>query len=78
MFLKDTCYGYINPTDGRVNAVILFDQGFEVSSGIYSRGLHKGMQLITLSRQLVLKCPTRSQRKNWVDTFKEVAYDSGK
>lgn len=76
-FLKETCFGYMNPRTGRIGSVVLFDQGFEVSSGSYSRGLHKGMQLSTLSRHLTIKCWTRSKRKSWVNTFKKFANQEG-
>lgn len=73
-FVKDTCFGYIDPKDGRVKCVVLLDQGFEVSVGMqYAAGLRKGFQILTLTRHLVLKCPTRSQRKAWLDTLKDVA-----
>lgn len=76
-FIKDTFFGYINPKDGRIGSVILFDQGFEVASGMYSRGLHKGMQIVTLSRQIFIKCSSRSQRKYWVEALKETAQNYG-
>lgn len=76
-FIKDTFFGYMNPKDGRIAGVILFDQGFEVASGMYSRGLHKGMQIVTLSRQIFIKCSTRSQRKTWVESFKYIAQNNG-
>ncbi|GJQ65160.1 Pld [Trypoxylus dichotomus] len=69
-FLKDTCFGYIDPSSGLTKCVILYDRGFEVSSGIYSTGLQKAFQVITLSRQLVVKCKTRSGRNEWLESLK--------
>ncbi|XP_022901663.2 phospholipase D1 isoform X1 [Onthophagus taurus] len=69
-FLKDTCFGYVDPNTGVLKCVILYDQGFEVSSAAYATGLHKGFQIITLSRQIVLKAKTRSERKLWIDNLK--------
>ncbi|XP_044253873.1 phospholipase D1 isoform X2 [Tribolium madens] len=72
-FIKDTCFGYINPEDGMVKCVILFDQGFEVASGLYSIGLQTGFQIQTLSRQIAFKCWTRRKGREWIETLKEVA-----
>lgn len=47
---KDTFLCYISPKDGRVRSVILIDSGFEVSSGVYTSGLHRGIVIITHSR----------------------------
>ncbi|KPJ20728.1 Phospholipase D1 [Papilio xuthus] len=52
LFVKDTFFGYIRPTDGAIKAVMLFDQGFEVSSGMYSTGLNHGLQILNQSRQM--------------------------
>ncbi|KAL3266697.1 hypothetical protein HHI36_010859 [Cryptolaemus montrouzieri] len=77
-FVKDTYFGYINPKDGRVNAVILFDQGFEVASGMYSVGLHTGFQILTLSRQIAFKCWTKRKCKEWIEALKEMAGTTGR
>lgn len=50
LFVKDTYLGYIRPKDGRVKCVMLFDSGFEVSSGMYSTGMHNGLQIVNHSR----------------------------
>lgn len=42
--------GYINPKDGVVKNIMLFDSGFEVSSSMYATGLSHGLQIATLSR----------------------------
>ncbi|XP_044748826.1 phospholipase D2 isoform X3 [Coccinella septempunctata] len=72
-FVKDTYFGYINPNDGRINAVILFDQGFEVGSGMYSVGLHTGFQILTMSRQITFKSWTKRKCKEWIEALKETA-----
>lgn len=77
-YLQDTCFGYINPKDGRVKSVILFDQGFEVSTGLYSMGLQTGFHTLTLSRQVAFKCWTRRRVKEWVAALKETASTTGK
>ncbi|XP_018573262.1 phospholipase D2 isoform X1 [Anoplophora glabripennis] len=77
-FIKDTFFGYINPDTGRVNRVVLFDQGFEVASGSYALGLHTGFQIQTLSRQLTINCWTRRRSKEWIEALKEVAATSAR
>lgn len=77
-FIKDTFFGYMNPDNGRVKAVILFDQGFEVASGMYSIGLQTGFQIQTLSRQLTFKCWTRRKSKEWIESLKEIAASTAK
>nr|CAD7571904.1 unnamed protein product [Timema californicum] len=76
-FIKDTFMGYITPKDGRVKCVMLFDLGFEVSSGMYATGLHHGLQLVNLTRHLQIKCWTRRKRKEWLAFIKDVATGSG-
>ncbi|XP_063229629.1 phospholipase D1 isoform X2 [Bacillus rossius redtenbacheri] len=79
LFLKETCMGYVEPQNGRVKCVLLFDLGFEISSGMYATGLHHGLQILNLSRQLLIKCWTRRKRKEWMaaikDTVSEYARD---
>lgn len=73
MFVKETCFGYIRPRDGNIKAVMLFDQGFEVSSGMYSTGLNHGLQILNQSRQMVIKCWTKRKSKEWLHYLKSVA-----
>ncbi|XP_037728372.1 phospholipase D2 isoform X2 [Drosophila subpulchrella] len=72
-FVKETCFGYIRPTDGSIRAVILFDQGFDVSTGIYQTGMRKGLQVLTNNRHIVLKCWTRRKCKEWMQYLKNTA-----
>nr|XP_016943422.1 phospholipase D2 isoform X1 [Drosophila suzukii]XP_016943425.1 phospholipase D2 isoform X1 [Drosophila suzukii] len=72
-FVKETCFGYIRPTDGSIRAVILFDQGFDVSTGIYQTGMRKGLQILTNNRHIVLKCWTRRKCKEWMQYLKNTA-----
>lgn len=76
-FVKETCFGYIRPKDGQVKCIILFDQGFEISSGMYSTGMHHGLQIKTMSRQLVIKCWTRRKGREWMQYLKDVANHQG-
>ncbi|KAM8713812.1 hypothetical protein ACLKA7_014042 [Drosophila subpalustris] len=73
-FVKETCFGYVRPTDGSIRAVILFDQGFDVSTGIYQTGMRKGLQVLTNSRHIVLKCWTRRKCKEWMQYLKNTAH----
>lgn len=75
-FIKDTCFGYINPKNGQIRAVVLYDQGFEVSTGIYSTGLRNGLQIMTYSRQFIVKCWTRRKAKEWMVFLKSNAKTS--
>lgn len=49
------------------------DQGFDVSTGIYSTGMRNGLQVITNSREIVLKSWTRRKAKEWMTFLKSVA-----
>ena len=53
--------------------IVLFDQGFEVSTGIYSTGMRNGLQLITNNRQVILKCWTKRKAVEWLKHLKMVA-----
>ncbi|KAJ2950830.1 hypothetical protein O0L34_g9101 [Tuta absoluta] len=77
-FVKDTYFGYIRPRDGTVKAVMLFDQGFEVSSGMYATGMNNGLQILNQSRQLVIKCWTKRKSKEWIQYLKTVANQSAR
>lgn len=76
-FLKDTFFGYINPKTGHIRSIVLFDQGFEVASGMYAIGLQTGFQIQTLSRQITIKCWTRRKGKEWTEALKEIAGGTG-
>ncbi|CAK1551566.1 unnamed protein product [Leptosia nina] len=78
LFVKDTFFGYIRPSDGAVKGVMLFDQGFEVSSGMYSTGLSNGLQILNQHRQLVIKCWTKRKSKEWMHYLKTVANQSAR
>lgn len=52
---------------------MLFDQGFDVSTGIYSTGMRNGLQIMTNNRELVLKSWTRRKAKEWMSYLKAVA-----
>ncbi|XP_037945177.1 phospholipase D2 isoform X2 [Teleopsis dalmanni] len=77
-FVKETCFGYIRPTDGVIRAVILFDQGFDVSTGIYQTGMRKGLQVLTNNRHVILKCWTKRKCKEWMQFLKQVANSSAR
>ncbi|XP_034255321.1 phospholipase D1 isoform X2 [Thrips palmi] len=72
---KDTFLCYISPKDGRVRSVILIDSGFEVSSGVYTSGLHRGLVVITHSRQVAIKCDTRRESKEWMAFLRDISYN---
>lgn len=77
-FVKDTFFGYIRPNDGVIRCIGLFDQGFDVSTGVYSTGMRNGIQLYNHSRFVMLKGDTRRSTKEWLDYIKHVAHTQGK
>nr|XP_013190121.1 unnamed protein product [Amyelois transitella] len=77
-FVRDTFFGYIRPRDGAIKAIMLFDQGFEVSSGMYSTGMNHGLQILNQSRQMVIKCWTKRKSKEWIQYLKAVANQSAR
>jgi phospholipase D1/2 len=48
LVVKETWLGYVRPNDGLVKCVMLFDSGFEVSSGFRHTG--HGLHIRNLSR----------------------------
>ena len=73
LFVKETCFGLIRPIDGVIRSVVLFDQGFEVSAGMYHTGLRNGLQLNTNARYVVLKCTTKRAAQDWKAHLKAIA-----
>ncbi|XP_066154308.1 phospholipase D2 [Euwallacea fornicatus] len=78
LFIKDTCFGYINPDTGHIRCVVLFDQGFEVASGMYNMPLNTGWQVQTLTRSLTFKCSTIRRSKEWIDALREATVNTAK
>ncbi|XP_058053847.1 phospholipase D2 [Anopheles bellator] len=77
-FVKETCFGYYRPKDGVLRCVVLYDQGFDVSSGMYSTGMRNGLQIATNSRYLVIKYATRRMARDWMSHLKRVANESAR
>lgn len=69
MFIDDQLFVFSLST----RCIVLFDQGFDVSTGIYSTGMRNGLQIVTNNRELVLKSWTRRKAKEWVSHLKAVA-----
>ncbi|XP_074110458.1 phospholipase D isoform X1 [Cotesia typhae] len=76
--VKDTFIAYIRPKDGRIQSVILMDNCFEVSSGLYATGSRNGLQIINSSRHIVIECWTRRKAKEWLEFIQNVANNQGK
>lgn len=72
-FIKETFFGYYKPNDGSIRLIVLFDQGFDVSHGVYTTGTRNGLQIQTHSRHMIIKCWTRRKAKEWLNQFKMVA-----
>jgi phospholipase D1/2 len=48
--VKDTWIAYIQPSSGKIHAVMLFDQGFEVIRGLVHTQIPHGLIISNLSR----------------------------
>lgn len=77
LVVKDTFIVYIRPKDGRIQSVILMDNGFAISHGIYSTGVKNGLQIMNLNRYIVMKCWTRRKAKEWVEFIQQVSNAQG-
>ncbi|XP_073981398.1 phospholipase D isoform X2 [Rhodnius prolixus] len=77
LVVKDNFVAYIRPKDGRIKGVILFDSGFDVSSGLFSTGLIRGLHICNLSRQIVVSCSTRRVAQEWQSFIKETVRKLG-
>ncbi|XP_043259352.1 phospholipase D2 [Colletes gigas] len=78
LVVKDTFVAYIRPKDGSIKSVILMDNGFGISFGLYTTGLRNGMQIVNLSRHIVIKCWTRRKAKEWMEFIQEVSNKEGR
>ncbi|XP_031782606.1 phospholipase D2 isoform X2 [Nasonia vitripennis] len=78
LVVKDTFLAYISPKDGRIKSVILMDNRFEVSSGMYSTGLRNGLQIVNLNRHIVIKCWTRRKAKEWLEHIQQITQNEGR
>lgn len=58
--------------------MVLFDQGFEVASGMYNMPLNTGWQVQTLSRSLTFKCKTKRTNREWIEALRETTATTGK
>ncbi|KAL1132098.1 hypothetical protein AAG570_010056 [Ranatra chinensis] len=78
LIVKESFMAYVRPKDGRVKAVMLFDSGFQVSSGITSTGYRNGLHIVNHSRQIMLKCPSRRDTQEWLHFIKETVHKEGR
>ncbi|XP_003701644.3 phospholipase D1-like [Megachile rotundata] len=78
LIVKDTFVAYIRPKDGSIKSVILMDNGFGISFGMYTTGLRTGMQIVNLSRHIVIKCWTRRKAKEWMEFIQETSNKEGR
>jgi phospholipase D1/2 len=78
LIVKETFLALQNPKTGAVRSVILFDNGFDISLGLYSTGLNSGLQLVTNSKYLVLKFSSKKQAKEWATYLKMIAVTSAR
>lgn len=78
LVVKDTFVAYIRPKNGSIKSVILMDNGFGVSFGMYTTGLRNGMQIANLSRHILIKCWTRRKAKEWMEFIQEISNKEGR
>ncbi|XP_076235728.1 phospholipase D [Calliopsis andreniformis] len=78
LVVKDTFITYISPKDGSIKSVILMDNGFGISFGMYTTGLRNGMQIANLNRHIVIKCWTRRKAKEWMEFIQEISNNEGR
>ena len=58
LVVKDSCILYLRPKDGKIRSVMLMDHGFSAKSGVSTLGVHHGIRISNMSRDLHLKCWT--------------------
>lgn len=78
IIVKETFLLLQNPKTGLVRGVILFDNGFDISMGLYSTGLNSGLQIVTNSKYMVLKFSSKKQAKEWASYLKLIANTSAR
>lgn len=78
LVVKDTFVVYIEPKNGSIKSVILMDNGFGISFGLYTTGLRNGIQIVNLSRHILIKCWTRRKAKEWLEFIQEVSNREGR
>ncbi|XP_043512604.1 phospholipase D2 isoform X3 [Frieseomelitta varia] len=78
LVVKDTFVAYMKPKNGSIKSVILMDNGFGISFGLYTTGLRNGIQIVNLSRHIVIKCGTRRKAKEWMEFIQEVSSKEGR
>ncbi|KAI4479700.1 hypothetical protein M0804_010750 [Polistes exclamans] len=78
LLVKDTFIAYMDPKDNNLKSVILMDNAFGISFGMYTTGLRNGIQIINQSRHVVFKCWTRRQAKEWIEFIQHVINTEGK
>ncbi|XP_011261406.2 phospholipase D2 isoform X1 [Camponotus floridanus] len=77
LIVKETFVAYLT-RDGKIKSVILMDNGFGISFGIYSTGSRSGIQIANLSRHIVIKCWTKRKAKEWMEFIQEISNREGK
>ncbi|KAL6416719.1 hypothetical protein ACFW04_013200 [Cataglyphis niger] len=77
LIVKETFVAYLTQ-NGRIKSVILMDNGFGISFGIYSTGSRSGLQIANLSRHIVIKCWTKRKAKEWMEFIQEISNREGK
>jgi phospholipase D1/2 len=76
--VKETFLVLQNSKTGLVRSVILLDNGFDISLGLYSTGLNSGLQIVTNSKYVTLKFSNKKLAKEWASYLKMVCQTSAR
>ncbi|XP_067142293.1 phospholipase D1 isoform X2 [Centruroides vittatus] len=73
LVVKDSFVAYIRPKDGKIKSVLLMDSYFNVECGLAATGIHHGLLITNLSRQLLVKCWTKRKAREWMQHIVETS-----
>lgn len=60
-----------------IKGVMLFDNSFEVSTGLYTAGMRNRLQIVNLQRRIVFKCHGKRKRLEWSNYLKDISNKQG-
>jgi phospholipase D1/2 len=72
--VKDSYIAQTCPRTGRINCVLLVDQGFKVLSGQSQTGIKKGLYIENLSKSLFIKCCNEKRAHEWYLSILNMLY----
>lgn len=69
LVLKDSYLLYMHAVRNTVAGVLLFDQGTHILCGSIQTGILFGLQIVTKTRKLLVRCPSRKIMREWRDAI---------